>query len=108
MITLTLDPHSEVPPDFRTNEHRFTREAFAHGREGMSEDQAAEALSDLWLAGLERRKATWEAEREERKAEGRADRGHNREDAPGRAIYDVTLSGERGERPEPSGWNACV
>lgn len=107
MITLTVDPHSEVAPDFRTEDHRFTREAFAHGREGMSDEQAADALLNLWLVALDRRKAIWETEREEREAAGRVNRPPSRGDPPGQAVDDVTLpsrhsrehSPEIGERP---------
>lgn len=72
MITLTVDPHSEVAPDFRAEDHRFTREAFAHGREGMSDEQAADALLNLWLVALEHRKAIWGTKRKEREATDRA------------------------------------
>lgn len=50
MITLLIDLNTEVLLDFNLDEHRFTRVAIKHGREGMSDEQAVVVLTDLWNA----------------------------------------------------------
>ncbi|KAG6889803.1 hypothetical protein C0992_003992 [Termitomyces sp. T32_za158] len=66
MITITLDPQLETPPNFMAGEHKFTRQAVMHDRLGMSEERAAEILLERWTVEWEQRKIRWAEEAEER------------------------------------------
>ncbi|KAG6893276.1 hypothetical protein C0993_001548, partial [Termitomyces sp. T159_Od127] len=98
MVTLTVDPNTEVIPDFTTEDFRFTREAVLVGREGGTNELAVEILTNAWNAGLERRKIIWEEEREEREANrGREDRRVTRE----RAADEETLQTRQSRAQSP-------
>lgn len=68
MITIVVDPNSEVPPNFMLDEHKFTREAIMYDRAGMSDQRAAEILLERWNEAWEQRKTQWIEERAEREA----------------------------------------
>lgn len=97
MITLTVNP-AEVPPDFSKEEFSFTRDAVKHGREGMTNQQAAEILLDAWKEAVERRKAIWDAEQEEREAEQRA--GRNMQEEPQRSQDEENTLPSNHSRPQ--------
>lgn len=80
MITLIVDSNLEVLPDFNSDEHKFMRNAIRHNRDGMSVEQAVEALAYLWNTKQEYKKAIWKAECEERKAADRLPRQQDRDD----------------------------
>ncbi|KAG6867412.1 hypothetical protein C0993_003097 [Termitomyces sp. T159_Od127] len=63
-----------------------------HGRDAMSNEQAAVILLQIWNTKKEERRATWEREREEREREAREQRREDsRENSPGRNAEEVTL-----------------
>ncbi|KAG6880199.1 hypothetical protein C0992_003863 [Termitomyces sp. T32_za158] len=71
MVTITVDPNSETPPNFMSDEHRILRETVieVHGADRMSDEQAAALLLKNWNVFWERRKTKWIEEREERERE---------------------------------------
>ncbi|KAG6892986.1 hypothetical protein C0992_011657 [Termitomyces sp. T32_za158] len=75
MVTVTIDPQLETPPNFMAGEYKFTRQAVIHDRDDMSEERAAEILLERWNVEWELRRITWEQEREEREAIAREEEG---------------------------------